>query len=136
MDIDILSSTHFIYENTNIIVVLTFIGTWNAEQTTPGNPYTARFQDQHNNLVSKDIPQPEVVSNYFKDSDAADNHNKSCQGDLALEEDWRTIDCWFKIATTFIGITATDTWNSVRHHCTNESGFPDMTVKRFAECIV
>ena len=77
-----------------------------------------------------------MVSNYFKDSDAVDNHNKSRQGDLALEEHWRTIDCWFKIATTFIGITATDTWNSVRHHCTNESGFPGMSVKRFAECIV
>ena len=77
-----------------------------------------------------------MISNYFGDSDAVDNHNKSRQGDLALEEHWRTTDCWLNLAITFIGITATDTWNSARHHCTEESGFPGMSVNRFAECIV
>ena len=116
--------------------VLTFIGTWNVGTTIPGKPYVARFPDEHGNLKCKDIPQPDVVSKYFKDSDAVDNHNKSQQGDLALEEHWRTVDCWLKLVVTYIGITVTDTWNSVRHHCSDESGFREMSIKRFAECIV
>jgi len=76
------------------------------------------------------------VSKYFKDSDAVDNHNKSRQGDLALEEHWRTVDCWLKLIVTYIGITVTGTWNSVQHHCSDESGFCEMSIKRFAEYIV
>ena len=116
--------------------VLTFVGSWNAGETTQGNPYIARFPDQHGNIVEKEILRPEVVSDYFKESDVINNHNKSCQGDLALEEHWRTTSCWFKLAITLIGITVTDMWYAVRHHCTSESVWQEMPIKRFAECIV
>lgn len=117
------------------LAVLTFIGTWNAGVTTPGKPYIG-FPDSVGNLQSKEILRPDVISGYLEDLDAVDCHNKSRQGDLALEELWRTTDCWLKLVTTFIGITVTDTWNSVRHHCTPDSGFPDMPITRFAECLV
>lgn len=119
-----------------LFTVLTFIGTWNAGATTPGEPYVARFGDEHDNLLYKDIPRPEVISKYFSDSDAVDCHKKSRQGDLVLEEHWRTDNCWLSLTTTFIGLTTTDTWNLSRHHCTSKSGFPGMSIKRFAECLV
>ena len=118
------------------LAVLSFIGSWNAGATTPGKPYIARFPDSLGNLQSKEILRPDVVSGYFADSDKVDCVNKSRQGDLALEELWRTNDCWLILCTTFIGITVTDTWNSVRHHCTEESEFPVMPISRFAECLV
>ncbi|KAL7548885.1 hypothetical protein ACHAWF_013195 [Thalassiosira exigua] len=105
-------------------------------QTTAGKSYMAKWADQHGNVKTKPIPRPEVISDYFSISDVVDNHNKSRQGDLALEEPWRTTDCWLSLATTFLGLTATDAWNRVRHYCTEESGFPDMSINRFVECVV
>ena len=116
--------------------VLTFISTWDAGDTDPGDPYVARFPDEFGNIMTREINRPSLISGYFKDADVVDNHNKSRQGDLALEEHWRTANCWFRLITTFFGITVTDTWNAVRHHCTEKSGFKDMSIKRFSECLV
>ena len=116
--------------------VLSFIGTWNAGSTAAGEAYIARWPDQFGNLCSKPIPRPEVVSRYFKDSDAVDKHNKSRQGDLALEEHWRTVDCWLKLGITFLGLTVTNCWKSARHHCSEASGFPEMAIKDFTESLV
>ena len=117
-------------------LALAFVGSWNAGSTTPGNPYVARFPDRFGNLIEKDIERPEVISDYFEDSDAVDCHNKTRQSDLGLEMHWRTIDCWLRLSTTMVGITVTDTWNAMRYHCKADSGFKDMSVKKFAECLV
>lgn len=87
-------------------------------------------------MLERAIDRPELISDYFQDSDVVDSHNKSRQYDLALEKRWRTTDCWFRLITTFAGITATDSWNAARFHCTKESGFQDMDVKTFTECLV
>lgn len=87
-------------------------------------------------MLERAVDRPEVISDYFQDSDAVDSHNKSRQGDLKLEKYWRTTDGWFRIITTFVGITATDSWNATRYHCTKQSGFKDMPIKTFTECVV
>ncbi|KAL7458010.1 hypothetical protein ACHAWC_009713 [Mediolabrus comicus] len=116
--------------------ILSFISTWNAGSTGEGKPYIARFPDKHGNMCEREVDRPELISDYFDDSDVVDSHNKSRQFDLALEKGWRTTDCWFRLITTFTGITATDSWNATRFHCTKESGFQDMSIKRFTECLV
>lgn len=125
-----------IYNLSNIATVLTFISTWNAGSTEAGEPYIARFPDEHGNMLEREVDRPELISDYFQDSDVVDSHNKSRQYDLALEKRWSTTDCWFRLITTFAGITATDSWNATRFHCTKESGFQDMDIKSFTQCVV
>ena len=116
--------------------VLTFIGTSNAGSTLPGEPYIARFPDNFGNLEEREIERPQVVSRYFKYSDKIDSHNKTRQGDIALEKYWRTTNCWLRLSTTFVGLNLADSWNAVRFHAADDSGFKNMPVELFAESLV
>ena len=91
--------------------VLTFITTVGAGSTEKGeNPYKMKYNDEFGNVCYRDIPRPAVLSRYFLHSNAVDVHNQMRQGNLALEECWVTTDGWFRLFTTMIGITVTDTW--------------------------
>jgi hypothetical protein len=58
-------------------------------------------------------------------------HNHICQHELGLEEHWVTKDCWFRLDTTFIGITVTDCLKACRFGLRQTK--IDLTMKEFAE---
>ena len=89
---------------------LMFVTTELAGQTTKGAPYEMKFADGDGNVHVRQVDRPDVISRFFKDSNKVDKHNQSRQYDLALGKKWVTDDCWFHMATTYLGIGVTDTW--------------------------
>ena len=112
--------------------VLCFVATKNAGSTQPGTPYIARFPDEYGNVSNRAVPRPKIVSKYFANSDKVDAHNHARQYQLALEKRWVTHCGWFRIDTTFIGITVTDAWKCVKFQ-SNNSALKKMTIKQFAD---
>lgn len=95
--------------------VLSFVATKASGSTTPGTPYRAKFADNWGNVMTRLVPRPDIISQYFQISNAVDTHNQARQSDLGLERHWVTTNCWFRVVTTFIGITVTDAWKAYRH---------------------
>ena len=77
--------------------VLCFVMTKNAGRTTPGRPYVAKFADKYGNVSTRNVPRPDVLSQYFSYSNAIDRHNQVRQHFLGLERRWRTTNCWFRL---------------------------------------
>mmetsp|Transcript_6315 Transcript_6315/g.13830 ORF Transcript_6315/g.13830 Transcript_6315/m.13830 type:complete len:115 (-) Transcript_6315:133-477(-) len=67
------------------------------------------------------VERPTLVSQYFKDSPKVDNHNQTRQHELALEEEWQTQDCWFRLLTTLFGICVTDTKKAAEAHLLDDT---------------
>jgi hypothetical protein len=111
--------------------VLCFVFTANCGLTLPGVPYVARFNDSYGNVVHCDIPQPQVIAEYFGKSNIIDAHNHNHQHELGLEELWVTKDCWFCLDTTFIGITLMDCLKAF-HYGLRQTKI-DLMTKEFAE---
>jgi hypothetical protein len=99
---------------------------------TPGPPYIAKWPDEYGNIKHRKVPRPEIVGKYFGVSNKIDTHNQLRQHELALEELWSTQDCWFRLDTTFIGMTVTDAFQLARYSCSTGSGVRRMSVKDFA----
>jgi hypothetical protein len=111
--------------------VLVFLGTRNAGSTKPGEPYIARFPDANGNVAQRSVPRPSVISKYFNDSNVIDSHNHARQYELALEKRWVTHDCFFRVASTLIGMTVTDAWRAYKHAMPLKRS--DITIKEFAD---
>jgi hypothetical protein len=112
--------------------VCVFLGTWDSGSSTPGPPYIAKWPDQYGNVKQRSVPRPEIVSRYFSVSNKIDTHNQLRQHELALEEHWLTQDPWFRLDTTFIGMTVTDAFQLARHAASDTSGIRRMGIKEFA----
>jgi hypothetical protein len=52
--------------------VLCFVATKKAGSTIAGDPYRARFLDDHDNLVSRPVDHPELFLKYFQQSNRID----------------------------------------------------------------
>jgi len=117
----------------NMRKVLFLVATAGASPLEDGNPYIQRWADDFGNTVTRSIPRPYVLSNYFERSPRVDNHNQSRQHDLALEEAWNTQDCWFRLATTLCGIVTTDCWKITKFHVPYAHPYASMTIKDFSE---
>ncbi len=59
--------------------VLCFVATKNSGSTVLGEPYRARFADDYDNLLSRPVDCPEIISTYFQKSNGKDKHNQACQ---------------------------------------------------------
>jgi hypothetical protein len=106
-----------------------------AGTTKPGFPYEMKFTDGFGNLKVREVERPAVLSDFFLDSNKVDCHNQARQHDLALEEKWVTTDCWFRLATTIVGMNLTDAWKLADYHRIINWGRTEdnrMTVQRFA----
>ena len=57
------------------------------------------------------------------------------QHDLRLEKHWVTEDGYFRIATTFFGITVTDAWRTYRHHMRSSHRHYKMEMNRFVSLL-
>jgi hypothetical protein len=88
--------------------VLHFVPIKNAGSTKPGTPYQMRYTDSFGNICTRYVDRPQVVSNFFAGSNVIDTHNQLRQDSLKLEKKWITQNPWFRLATTLIGITVTD----------------------------
>lgn len=95
---------------------LFFVMTPNAGSTFPGFPYEMKYTDDYGNVQVRNVSRPDVLSKYFQSSNVIDIHNQLRQGNLALEEKWSTQNCWFRLATTLIGMCVTDTYLLAKHH--------------------
>jgi hypothetical protein len=113
--------------------ILLFVSTKDAGSTKPGNPYKAKFPDKFGNTRERSVVRPAVISQYFEISDAVDSHNHARQFLLALEKRWVTHNPWFRIDTTFVGITVVDAWKCLQYHLPRK--YSKYTVKQVADCI-
>ena len=115
-----------------VIAVCVFLGSWNAGSTTLGKPYTAKYPDKHGNVQQRPVPRPEIVGKYFGVSNKIDTHNQLRQNELALEQHWLTQDAWFRLDTTFVGMTVTDAFLLARFSASSDAGFKRMSIKDYA----
>ena len=51
---------------------------------------------------------------YFKYSNYVDVHNQARQFDLALENKWLTMNPYFRLYTTMLGMIVTNVWKTVK----------------------
>lgn len=111
---------------------LCFVFTEGCCDTTAGEPYVAKFSNQHGNTMTRDVNRPHCISDFFAAANIIDSHNQGRQFELALEKHWITQDCWFRLDTTFIGMVVVDCWKALRYHlCSHAQG--SLIVKEFAE---
>jgi hypothetical protein len=117
--------------------VLSFVGTKDAGDTAvnPARPYYAKFPDEYNNVASRAIDRPFIISEYFTSSNCIDAHNHIRQGVLKLEKHWVTQQCWYRIFTTMLGINLTDAWKAHHHGLGDEKRHKNMKVKKFADLV-
>ena len=109
---------------------LCFVMTKNAGATSPGaTPYIAKWPDKYRNVLEREIPRPDVISNYFRASNKIDVHNHLRQSLLGLERFWTTRNPWFRYDCTIIGQTLIDAYKAIQHY---EPTY-DCTVEDFAD---
>jgi hypothetical protein len=109
-----------------------FLGSWDSGSSTPGPPYIAKWPDEYGNIKQRSVPRPEIVGKYFGVSNKIDTHNQLRQHELALEELWLTQDCWFRLDTTFVGMTVTDAFQLARYAASTGCEVKRMGIKDFA----
>lgn len=96
--------------------ILNFIATENAANLESGDPYQMKYSDIFGNVQTRNVDRPDMVSNYFAQSNVIDNHNHLRQFLLALEKKWVTQKPYFRIATTLLGMSVVDTYLLMKYH--------------------
>lgn len=112
-----------------------FVFTKGAGHTEPGEPYEVKWKDDNGNTRHRDVPRPDVVAKYFKNSNVIDVHNQSRQFDLRLEKHWVTENGYFRLVTTMFGIVVTDCWRAYRFHLHSNHRHKGMEVQEFAKIL-
>jgi hypothetical protein len=117
--------------------ILFFLLTKGAGSTIDGDPYEMKFTDSYGNIVTRFVDRPDVISTFFKTSNAIDTHNQLRQDLLQLEKKWLTKNPFFRLTTTLISINVTDAFLLSNHHkiINSGSGFYDekkISIQRFA----
>ena len=79
-------------------------------------PYEMKWTDHHGNIHVRNVARPEVVSKFYKHSNSVDVHNHLRQACLKLEKKWVTLDCWFRVTTTLIGMSVVDCFRLSKFH--------------------
>jgi len=110
--------------------VMSFICTENAGSTKKKQIYQVKYSDEFGNRLVRNVELPDVIGRYFSDAGVIDQHNQARQGELDLEYNWPTQDCWFRLNTTFIGFNTTDTWKIVKFYTHSTD-----TIKEFADVL-
>jgi len=105
--------------------VLTFVMSKGAGKSTDGEPYEARFPDKYGNVCVRLVRRPAILANYFKYSNYVDMHNQARQFDLALEKKWITHNAYFRLYTTMVGMTVTDTWKILKKQDSSHSSITE-----------
>ena len=122
--------------------VLFFLSTPGAGATTAGKPYIVCYADKHGNMLTRDVIRPQVITKYFTKSNIIDVHNQLRQCCLRLEKQWITMNPWFRLYTSILGMIVVDTYHLANYYSLYEkkrSGFynmnnedNDFSVRQFA----
>jgi len=116
--------------------VICFLSTAEAGHTEAGLPYEAKWKDENNNTLCRDVPRPEICAKYFEHSNCIDVHNQSRQFDLRLEKFWITECGYFRNLTTVFGICVVDCWKGYMHHLPKgPHRHKDMGIEKFASLL-
>ena len=102
--------------------------------------YRSKFEDEYGNVVVKELPRPTVAHLLYEFLPLIDEHNKARQNVLALERQWLTQDCWFRLLTTFVGMAVVDVQRWDRNMRAGRmlrvgEGDADFGIKRMANLI-
>ena len=102
-----------IIDNCNLIAlgwkdktIKSFVSTCGTTQ--PGEPHKKHRYSKEGDIITTEIPRPQLVSQYFSASSKIDVHNHLRQGLLNIEDAWGTQTWWHRLAATFVGITVID----------------------------
>jgi hypothetical protein len=97
--------------------VLHFVLTKNSGSSKPGTPYHMKYTGTLSNSCTQNVDHPQVVFNFFANSNTINAHTQLCQDNLRLlEKKWMTQNPWFHLAMTPIGITVSDAFLLCNHH--------------------
>ena len=114
------------------LAVCVFLGSWNSVSSTPGKSYIAKWPDEHGNIRQRPVPRPEIVGEYFGVSNKIDTHNQLRQNELGLEQLWVTTDPWFRLVTTIVGMTVTDSYQLARYSASDDAGIKGMSIREYS----
>lgn len=81
------------------------------------------------NLKQQEILRPSVIGNYFSKSNVIDVGNGLHHNELALERHWRTLNPWFRVICTVIGISVIDAYLAAKYQAPSCSGIDNMGVR-------
>ena len=79
----VIIATGYKYNTTKILF---FISNAEAGSTVDGDPYHIKFGDEYGNVSDREIPRPELISQFFAQSNCVDVHNQLRQYGLQLEK--------------------------------------------------
>ena len=114
-----------------------FVATEDAGSTRPGGkPYEVRYNDEYGNVVSRFIDRPQIIADYYEDSNVIDVHNQVRQSIIGLERNWVTQDGFFRIFTTILGMILTDAWMGLSKCVDKCSPYSSITAKEFIGCFL
>ena len=82
---------------------------------------------------TKEIPRPDIADFLFCFLPIIDNHNKSRQHHLALEQSWQTRNCWFRLLTTLIGMSVVDLYRLYRFY--DYEKWSEFSINQFADTV-
>ena len=120
------------YSNRKIIC---FITTEKAGHTLKGQSYCAKWVDGNNNVSFRYVDRPHVISQFFNHSNQIDKHNHARQSELALEENIVTTCGYFRLYSTYLGITITDAWKLYRHSLGSKNDFKNISINQFSNIL-
>jgi len=115
--------------------VLCFVSTKIVGSTEPACYYEACWMDPNGNMMSRRVPRPTTINEYFLHSNTVDKHNHVHQFLLWLEKHWKTEDGYFQIITTIFGICITDAWKAYQFHLGNWHHHKQITIDDFADLL-
>ena len=119
----------------NMKKVLCFISTEGAGHTKPGKPYEARWLDKNGLTLSRLVPRPHILSEYFDNSNQIDKHNHARQSQLAIEK-YVVVECgYFRLFCTYLGMTVTDSWKLYRAGLGDTCPNKDISILSFANIL-
>jgi hypothetical protein len=114
---------------------LCFIFNEGASSTEQGEPYIAKWKDDNDNTIMKQVNRPEVCSIYFRYNNVIDVHNMMRQKELALEKYWVTECGFFRLLTTVFGMTIVDCWRAYRHHISPNHRHKQIKLEGFIDLV-
>ena len=119
----------------NMKKVLCFISTKGGGHSLPGKPYEAKWLDDNGRITARQIPRPHILSEYFLQSNQIDKHNHARQSELAIEKNV-VVECgYFRLFSTYLGITVTDAWKLYRSDLGKNCANKEISINSFANVL-
>ncbi len=97
-------------------MIIFFVLTKNKGSSKLEDPCNMKYTDSFGNICTCYVDRTQVIPNFFVGSNAIDTHNQLCQDSLKLKKKQATQNPWFRLATTLVEITVTETFLLSSYH--------------------